>query len=170
MQLLPLVTYLESTSAAERFRRVTETLTAWGIPFTVQQYKTGRNIIIYPAGNKPVVGVSSHFDVVPGSRGANDNGSSIAVCLGVLKKLQGHKFANFEVAVFFFDQEEVGLKGSKAYVKEYGIGTMQSLINLEMLGQGDKFALWPLNENSRGKAIHAFEKLAAKAGIFLRPV
>jgi len=166
MQLLPLVKYLESTSRTTRFACVTETLTAWQIPFIVQEYGTGRNIIIYPTGNGPVVGVSSHFDVVPGSPGANDNGSSMAVCLGVLQKLQEHKFIRFQVAVFFFDEEEVGLKGSQAYINHYGLTNLQSLINLEMLGQGDRFALWQLNENDRGRAIEAFEKVAAEAGFF----
>ena len=119
MELLPIVKYLESPSHKQRFDTITQVLDSWGIPFDIHLYKTGKNIIAYPAGNKPVVGVSSHFDVVPGSPGANDNGSSIAVCLGILKKLQAHVFKNIAIAVFFFDEEETGLKGSQAYVTEH---------------------------------------------------
>jgi len=166
MKLLPIVKYIESPSSAARFATITGVLETWEIPFEIQHYNTGKNIIIYPAGDKPVIGISSHFDVVIGSPGANDNSSSIAVCLGILKKLQTHKFADFNVAVFFFDEEETGLKGSQAYLNKYKPSNMQSLINLEMTGQGDKFALWPTNERSQGRTLDSFEKIAGQKGIF----
>ncbi|HWB24824.1 MAG TPA: M28 family peptidase [Chitinophagaceae bacterium] len=166
MQLLSLVKYLENTSSAERCSIIMQVLKAWEIPFAIQEYSTGRNIIIYPNDRKPVVGVSSHFDVVTGSPGANDNASSVAVCLALAKRLQEYQFDNISIAVFFFDEEENGLKGSKAYVSKNGIGKMQSLVNLEMVGCGDKFALWPLNETSEGKVLIAFEKIAAQKNIY----
>jgi len=166
MNLLNTLQQLEGTSSANRFSAVTHILTNWQVPYAVQPYATGKNIVIYPTGNLPVVGVSSHFDVVPGSPGANDNASSMAVCLGVLHRLQTHTFKNIAIAVFFFDEEEAGLLGSQAYLQQNGLQNMQSLINLEMVGQGDKFALWQLNDASAGKALEAFEEVAAQNNIY----
>lgn len=61
------------------------------------------------------------------------------------------------MAVFFFDEEERGLKGSQAYVAEYGTERFLGIINLEMLGQGDRLALWPLNEQASGRTLNALE-------------
>jgi Zn-dependent M28 family amino/carboxypeptidase len=67
--------------------------------------------------------------------------------------------------VFFFDEEETGLKGSTAYVKQRGVKDMVGLINLEMVGVGDKFALWPVNDNSNGKILESFEMASRRSKI-----
>jgi Zn-dependent M28 family amino/carboxypeptidase len=139
----------------------------WGVAYKIQTYATGKNILVQSPHKNPI-GLSSHIDAVRHSPGANDNASGVAVCLEILHKLQGRNFENFGVSVFFFDEEETGLKGSRAYVAEYGTKGMLGLINLEMVGQGDRFALWPLLESSQGNIIHTFEKVAAEKGIFTR--
>jgi Zn-dependent M28 family amino/carboxypeptidase len=143
-------------------------LAAWQIAYSIQEYATGRNIIVNGEGNKKVVGISSHFDVVHGSPGANDNGTAVAVCLNILYLLKTHSFKNFGVSVFFFDEEEYGLKGSKAYVQQYGIQQFVGVINIEMVGQGDKFALWQVNEQSKGVVMETFEATAANLGFYTR--
>jgi hypothetical protein len=168
MQLLPIVKKLEGLSNNDRFLAITEMLSQWEIPYTVQQYATGKNIIVNGKGGKRIVGVSSHFDVVHGSPGANDNGTAIAVCLYILHMLKTHSFKNFMVGVFFFDEEEYGLWGSKAYVSKTGIENIIGVINIEMVGQGDKFALWQLNEQSKGIVLETFESTAAKLGFYTR--
>ena len=168
MHLLPIVQKLEGLSNQQRFQHITETLHQWGIAYTVQQYATGKNIVAHGASGKKIVGISSHFDVVHGSPGANDNGTAVAVCLHMLHLLKTHQFKNFGLAVFFFDEEEYGLKGSQAYVQQYGIEQFIGVINIEMVGQGDKFALWQLNEHSKGVVIETFEATAASLGFYTK--
>lgn len=165
MNLLEIVRHLESPFTQERYQNLTQLLKKWNIPFTIQTYGTGHNIIVRPDSRRKFIGISSHYDVVPHSPGANDNASAMAVCLAILQKLQHHEFRNFDVYVFFFDEEERNLIGSKMYVQKSGIGAMMGLINLEMVGQGNQFALWSLDKYWKGKLLETFEKAAQQAGI-----
>jgi Zn-dependent M28 family amino/carboxypeptidase len=165
MQLLSIIKSLEGLSNNERFLTITQMLSEWEMPYSVQEYATGKNIIVNGASGKKFIGISSHFDVVPGSSGANDNGSAVAVCLHILQKCKTHVFKHFGVDVFTFDEEENHLRGSRAYVAEKGIGNMLGLINLEMVGMGDRFALWPLNVASSGPILETLEAVAAGRNI-----
>lgn len=156
MKLLPLVEALENKTSPQRLEWLKNWLSEHQFPFKTQKYATGTNIWI-PADKALFVGVGSHFDVVPNSGGANDNGSAIAVCLALLEKYRAQKTQKIGLAVYFFDEEETGLKGSKAFLEEIGAKGMLGLINLELVGMGEQFALWDLNENSQGKILQIFE-------------
>lgn len=163
MNLLKTVQNLENKTDQERFEFIINFLQENEINYQIHNYKTGKNIIIKTNQNenskKPYIGISSHFDVVPKSGGANDNATSIAVCLDILMKIKEKLKQNpsflenlaFDITVFIFDEEETNLLGSRAYIMEYGRqeirqGKILGLINLEMLGQGDKLALWNLED------------------------
>lgn len=168
LNLLDLVKRLENHSNQERFEIICQILNDWQIEFHIQKYATGKNIIVnYPNAQKSI-GISSHFDVVRNSPGANDNATSVAVCLDMIHRLKTHKFDSMGIIIYFFDEEEVELKGSQAYIKEYGIAHLKGLINLEMLGQGDKFALWSLDEYSKGAILETFENIAFQSNIYAR--
>ena len=185
MNLLEIVQKLENKSDTERFKFVIDFLEENEIEYEIQYYKTGNNIIVGKSKEnteKPFIGVSSHFDVFPNSAGANDNATSMAVCMDILMRIKNEQDRNsnflenlpFEIRVFFFDEEENGLKGSRAYVQEFGRweikkGKMLGLINLEMLGQGDKLALWNLDENEKvGKVLGMLEKTAKQNSVFTK--
>lgn len=160
MTLLSHIQNLEGKSTRDRFAWITQFLDRHHISYTLQPYSSGENILVKPRSRKPLVAISSHFDVVSRSPGANDNASAISVCLSILQQLQQHTFTHFDVAVFFFDEEEVGLRGSKAYVHQFGIRELRALFNLEMVGQGNQFALWSLNNTSVNKAADTFTTIA----------
>lgn len=162
MTLLERVKELEGKPNHDRFTVIAAWLEQAQIPFDVQLYETGKNIIVPEPSGKPYVIISSHFDVVPHSPGANDNGSAIAVCMDIIERLQTKKFEKFEVLVCFFDEEEVGLKGSQTFVTAYGIENLIGVLNLEMVGMGNKFALWNLNQESKGSLLEAFEAAAKR--------
>jgi Zn-dependent M28 family amino/carboxypeptidase len=167
MNLLEIVQKLENKTSAQRFELATQILADLKISYYVQVYSSGKNIIIKPSSpTQKYVGIGSHFDVVLRSGGANDNATAMAVCFEMLVRAKKHQFKNFEVAGFIFDEEETGLKGSQAYTKEFGVGDLLGLMNLELVGQGDKFALWALNEKSKGNILENFEEIAMKNGIF----
>ena len=69
--------------------------------FHKQEYSSGTNLIVNLGKARKMIGVSSHFDRVPNLSGAYDN---------VLQ-------------VLFFDEEEAGLRGSTAYIKEGGVNS-----------------------------------------------
>lgn len=161
MHLLSHIKALEVLSNQERYDYIIQQLELMEIPYLIHHYPSGNNILI-PAKKKPVSLVSAHFDKVPNSPGANDNASAIAVCLGLLELQQRETQKHLEIIIF--DEEETGLKGSRAYIAEYGVMGYQNQYNLEMLGQGDRLALWPLGmEATAGQT--AFEKAAQQFNI-----
>ncbi|TAE16643.1 MAG: M28 family peptidase [Bacteroidetes bacterium] len=165
MQLMDFVRLLEGKSNEERHQCVCDILRDWGVPYQLHLYDTGKNIYYKPETALPHVAIGSHFDVVPFSAGANDNASAIAVALYVLKQSLTHKFDHFSVAFFCFDEEESWLQGSKAYVDAFGVQDLRGIYNLELVGQGDKFALWSLNPTNKGVFLETFEKTAQERGI-----
>jgi Zn-dependent M28 family amino/carboxypeptidase len=159
MKLLEIVKLLDGQPNATRREVIIEHLDAFGIRYTEQKYATGTNLFVDLGRATRKIGVGSHFDRVPASAGANDNGSAIAVGLDIIRR---HQEAGSEagVRVFFFDEEETGLKGSQAYVERYNIGDLVGLLNMELVGMGDKFAVWPVAAAQGGPLLHAFEAVA----------
>ncbi|WP_338815688.1 M28 family peptidase (plasmid) [Bernardetia sp. Wsw4-3y2] len=181
MNLLQTVQNLENKTDEQRYDLIINFLEENEIKYQIHHYKTGKNIIIKTNeddnSDKPYIGISSHFDVVPNSGGANDNATSIAVCLDILMRIKNELKQNssflenlaFDIRVFIFDEEERQLLGSRAYIMEFGRqeirkGKIIGLINLEMLGQGDKLALWNLDDvddnKQVGKVLETLEKTA----------
>jgi len=159
MNLISIIQELEKRNNQDRLDFIVEYLKKSAIDFQIQDYPTGVNVFTIPQ-KIPALGVASHFDVVPNSPGANDNGSAIAVCLELLQRNKTNTFNNIDLQVFFFDEEETGLKGSQAFVNEFGINDLIGLLNLELVGMGDRLALWPLNEGDYGQLLHCLEQVA----------
>jgi hypothetical protein len=95
-------------------------LTALGYQVERQHYDTGVNVVgTLPgsdeAGEKVIV--SAHYDAVPGCDGADDNGSGIAGVLEAARVLAQGSFHR-TLVVACWDEEELGLVGSKAYADE----------------------------------------------------
>jgi Zn-dependent M28 family amino/carboxypeptidase len=156
MNLLSIVQELEGKFKDNRLRVIRRWLDCRQCPYQLQRYDTGINLIV-EARTKPFIGIACHYDVVPESPGANDNASAIAVALELTMRNIETPMRNIGFQFFFFDEEEFGLKGSKAYVAKLGIESMIGLINLELVGMGDRLALWSLNDRSDGKLLQALE-------------
>lgn len=112
----------------------------------------GKNIIWEKIGKeKPneflVIGV--HYDTIAFdsktmtvrmdniSPGADDNGSGIVIAMNLIRVLSAINLKR-SVRIVFFDFQELGFNGSKAYVENSKVGRTKELwkgyINLEMLG------------------------------------
>ncbi|MGL5348784.1 MAG: M28 family peptidase [Peptostreptococcaceae bacterium] len=108
--------------------------------------------------------LGAHFDSVS-SPGASDNASGTAVIVEVarlLSKPDIRKNLNYNIEFVAFGGEELGLLGSKEYVKELKednkVKDIEAMINLDMVGVGDYVNVFNLkNDLSSG-----FSELAAK--------
>ena len=84
-----------------------------------------------------VLEIAAHHDTVPGTVGADDNTSGVAVLLEVARLLQENPPA-CSVRLCFFAAEEIGLLGSQEHVRlleEQGrMGEVFALINLDGVG------------------------------------
>lgn len=96
------------------------------------------NIILHlPCQNpaKRAIILGAHYDTVPGSPGADDNASGVAVLLTMARALSQLSL-NLPVRLIAFDLEEYGLRGSQAYVEslQQKKEKVRFMISLEMLG------------------------------------
>lgn len=164
MKLLKIVQLLDGQPNATRRALIAEHLDALGVPYTAQRYTTGTNLVVELGRPGRKIGVGTHFDRVSASAGANDNGSAVAVGLDVIRRHQEAGSAA-GVRVFFFDEEETGLHGSQAYVDRYGTADLAGLLNLELVGMGDIFAVWPVAAAAGGPLLGAFEAVARRQGV-----
>ena len=71
------------------------------------------------AGDGKAVGLIAHYDSVPTSPGASDNGSGVVVLLETLQALKAGPPLTNDVIFLFTDAEEVGLLGAEAFVAEH---------------------------------------------------
>ena len=88
--------------------------------------------------NRPPILVGAHYDTIPGSPGADDNASGVAVLLELARYTSKHPPMH-PLWCVAFDMEEYGLSGSQAYASELmTIGhPLRLMLSLEMLGYCD---------------------------------
>ena len=87
-------------------------------PFTWEGLQ-GLNLILDVPGResgRPVL-IGAHYDTVPGSPGADDNASGVAVLLELAKLLDAEP-PRYPVSLVAFDLEEWGMIGSRALARE----------------------------------------------------
>jgi len=98
------------------------------------------NLVLQLQGKHPLppILVGAHFDAVPGSPGADDNASGIAVLLELAKHFHQHP-ARHPIHFIGFDMEEYGRLGSQAYAQDLRRSRtkIKTMISLEMLAYID---------------------------------
>lgn len=107
--------------------------------------KTCRNLILdlpglsQPKKNKqPLILIAAHYDAVPGTPGADDNATGVAVLLELASKFAAEP-ARYALRLVAFDMEEYGLLGSAEYaalLREQQ-QPLRLMMSLEMLGYRD---------------------------------
>ena len=100
---------------------------------------TVNNIIarLKGTGGTKAVLLVGHYDSVPTSPGASDDGSSVTAILETLRALKASPPLKNDVICLFTDGEEVGLLGAKAFVDESAVAKDVGLVmNFEARGNG----------------------------------
>ncbi|GAA4239847.1 M28 family metallopeptidase [Actinomadura meridiana] len=85
--------------------------------------------------NKAVI-VSAHYDTVPGSPGANDDGSGAVLCLELARVLRNLPTRQ-AIRICLWGSEELGLVGSRHYVKQLddeGVKQITGVFQNDMVG------------------------------------
>jgi Zn-dependent M28 family amino/carboxypeptidase len=78
--------------------------------------------------------IGAHYDAVPGTPGADDNASAVAVLLTSAQAIGPHK----NLCYIAFNGEECGFVGSEALVKSLGRKRPEQVHILEMVGYANK--------------------------------
>jgi Zn-dependent M28 family amino/carboxypeptidase len=122
-------------SAARAF--IGHRLTRLGYTPVVSAFGVGVNIIADLKGTDPMRGVyviAAHLDTVPNSPGADDNATGVVATLE-LARLFKMTPPKASLRFVFFDAEEKGLLGSRAYVRNpNNLKDLRGVVVLEMIG------------------------------------
>lgn len=111
-------------------------------------------------GNATVL-LMAHYDTVPYSPGASDNGSGVVALLETLRALQaGEPLAN-DLIVFFPDAEEVGLSGARMFQQHPWAAEVDLVINFEARGTRGPSIMFETGPGT-GPAIGTFASLAPR--------
>lgn len=117
----------------------------WGTPeiheFQVRGKKHQNLILHLPAvdqGKKPPILIGAHYDAVPGTPGADDNATGVAVLLELARAFATEP-PKSPLQLVAFDMEEYGLLGSTQYAIDLKRQQqpLRLMISLEMLGYCD---------------------------------
>jgi len=89
-----------------------------GTPFHVG---TVENVMVRLGGtnNSKAVVLIGHYDSVPTSPGASDDGAAVAAMLETVRALRAGERLKNDVIFLFTDAEEVGLMGARAFINEH---------------------------------------------------
>jgi aminopeptidase YwaD len=125
-----------------------------------------QNVIAELLGaGRGVVVIGGHYDTVAGVPGAADNASGIGVMLSVAEQVARTEFP-FTVRFVGFGGEELGLRGSRAYVANLAADARQEIIafiNLDVVG-----GRAPLAVDGSAEMIERFRALARESQADLR--
>ncbi len=102
------------------------------------QRRLAYNIIAEKIGYKypeEFILVTAHYDSVYTVRGAVDNAGGTALAVSLAKALSGGKFKR-SIRFILFSGEELGLRGSRAYVERHGeqLEEVKLVVNLDVHG------------------------------------
>ena len=121
---------------------IRESLSQWGEVETHEfefNGKTHQNLILnlnaIANADIPPILIGAHYDAVPGTPGADDNATGVAVLLEMAKVFANNPLKN-PVRLVAFDLEEYGLLGSTAYARylKENKQKLRLMLSLEMLG------------------------------------
>ena len=107
----------------------------------------GRNVVVSLGAGPPRVIVGGHFDAArlddgALSQGMVDNAAGVLVLLRVAEPLRDAALQR-TVHVVFFDMEELGLLGSRAYVNALDPVPDALMVNVDIVGYGDSLLYGP---------------------------
>jgi len=144
--LMDLVRLLEGRPDAGREAMVEGYLSGRGFPFTRRPYRSlegsGVNLEVDLGEGENLLILIAHHDAVPGSPGANDNGSSVAILLDLARRLRENPPRGVRARLLFTGGEERSYLGARCYVKEAPLEGVAGVLSLELCGIGDSLAIW----------------------------
>jgi Zn-dependent M28 family amino/carboxypeptidase len=144
--LLDYVRLLEGRSNPERQATLGRLLAARAAPVARLPFGTfegnGENFVVEIGEGPRTLLLVAHHDAVPGSPGANDDGSAVAILLELLDRLTRDPPRRLRVRLLFTGGEEIGYLGARCYVKTAFLDGIVGVLSLELCGIGDALAIW----------------------------
>lgn len=153
---------------ASRRNEIRQRLQALGLEvrdaaFT-SEHGDGQNLLATVSGREdaPLLLLGAHSDRVGNGTGATDNASGSAVVLELAERFLATPMHNHRVAVAFWDQEELGLLGARAFVQAGGDAPAQ-YANFDVFGWGD--TVWMMTPDPAHPLVATTRAAATPAGL-----
>lgn len=89
-----------------------------------------QNVVARPSAAPCIAYLGAHYDSVPAGPGAEDNGSGTAMLVELARARRRDG-----VCYVAFGSEEVGLLGSKAFVRAHDVKSAKFMLNFDMVGK-----------------------------------
>jgi Zn-dependent M28 family amino/carboxypeptidase len=165
----------KGSNGLERRTAITQRLDNGHIAYTLEDFtdargRSGTNIVAtIPGGSPKTVLIGAHYDRVAVGQGAIDNGASCAVLLKLLDSLKAKPLEKYTAKVVFFDLEEAGLVGSRAFFDQMRMRQEPMpayAVNLDIFGYGD--SIFATASNSEGLLAKALQQAGADSGLAVR--
>lgn len=163
--------HADTTARGDAIGKRLDTLgIAWKREAFEQDGQAGQNLVADLGGpqDAPLLLIGAHYDQVDVGHGATDNASGVAAVLELAAVLKATPLAHHRVQVVFWDLEEKGLLGSRAWVATTGREQPALYVNFDVFGWGD--TLWMMSPQDDSPLVAALrtasqhEKLAFKPG------
>jgi hypothetical protein len=103
---------------------------------------SGENFTVDVGNGSRALILIGHHDAVPGSPGANDDASAVAILLTVLERLSSDPPRSLRVRALFTGGEELGYLGARCYVRTAPLDDVVAVMSLELCGIGDNLVIW----------------------------
>ena len=164
-----------SSGHAEVRQYLVKVLNDAGLQTEVQEYRAIRqgqrattaaklnNVVARLEGTDPQsksIMLTAHYDSVPNSPGASDDGAGVATLLETLRALKAGPPLRHGVIFLFTDGEEMGLLGAKGFMDEHPWARNVGLVlNFEARGTGGPVFMFETSDQN-GSLITEFAKTA----------
>jgi aminopeptidase S len=163
----------QGATTADRRAAITERLKTIGVEFHLEEFtqanRSGSNIVASipgKPGSKTLL-LGAHYDRVARGRGAVDNAASCAVLLQLVERLKANPLPGTSVSVAFFDLEELGLFGSRAYFQSIPASELPAqAMNFDVFAYGETLFVTP--SRADGPLLAALQRAALEYGFPLR--
>ncbi len=135
-------------------------------PFS-QDGQSGINLVADLGGPEgaPLLLLGAHYDRVEIGHGATDNASGVAAVIELARALHRQPLARHRARIVFWDLEEKGLLGSRAWVATPGRERPALYVNFDVYGWGD--TLWMMTLRQDDPLAAALRPLVAARGLQL---
>jgi aminopeptidase S len=146
-------------------------LRASGVEPVVESFGEGRGaganvVVTLPGSGTKTILVGAHLDRVNVGRGAVDNGAACAALIELIAAFKAAPLEHSTLQVVFFDREEAGLLGSRAFFA--AAHRVDYAVNLDIFAYGD--AIFATASHPDGVLLGTLRAVSKERGMSLRDV
>jgi len=173
----PEVQRLVQPSNAKRLEALRRLLDEKGVRYEIHEFPgseesrgvPGHNLVITLGDGPKDIVLGAHYDAEALDsgqlvEGVVDNAASVVALVRAAESLAGRDNQH-RIRIVFFDQEELGLLGSEAWLKSQDRSRIAAAVNFDVVGYGDTVIYGGLKSDTAGVVREAVQTVCARKAI-----